>query len=99
LIDAAIAVFGHISTQDRVDRIPNPGTVEVKREEAKQLGRILWINAALDVIYVIIGLLWMRRDRGDGSARGNGFGVIIQGMFLLVFDTLHALRLPKKHDN
>lgn len=98
LIDAAIAVFGHITSQDRIDRMQNPGAAEVKREEATQLSRLLWINTILDVFYVLGGWLWMRRDRGDGSARGNGAGVIIQGLFLFVFDLFHALNVPKKTD-
>jgi hypothetical protein len=92
LIDAAIAVIGHITSQDRIDRLQNPGAAEIKREEATQLSRLLWINTVLDVFYVIGGWLWMRRDRG------NGVGVIIQGLFLFLFDLFHALNVPKNND-
>jgi hypothetical protein len=58
-----------------------------------QFRRLLWINAGLDVGYVATGA-WLAR-RGDrlGSDRQSGFGraVVVQGLFLLVFDTTVAL--------
>jgi len=97
-IDAAIALGGQISARNRVDRLENPGTLEVKQEETENLSRILWINAGLDVLYILGGWFWARRDKGDGSARGNGLGVILQGLFLLIFDIMHARSLPKAEE-
>lgn len=93
-IDAAIALFGQISARNRVDRLENPGTAEVKQKETRNLRRLLWINTALDVLYMLGGWWWMRRDTGDGAARGNGFGVIAQGLFLFIFDLIHVLNIP-----
>ncbi len=97
-IDAAIAIFGQMGARDRVDRLENPGTLEIKQQEVQNMSRLLWINAGLDVLYIFGGWLWMRRDKGDGQARGNGFGVMLQGVFLLVFDLFHATNLPKAED-
>lgn len=97
-IDAAIAVIGQVAARNRVDRMENPGTLDVKRTETENLSRTLWINAGLDVLYILGGWLWMRRDSGDGSARGNGFGVVLQGLFLLIFDIFHARSLPEVDD-
>lgn len=99
LIDAIIAVVGQVQKRQRIDQLENPGTVTVKTEEASRLSRLLWINAGLDVLYMLGGFLWMRRDKGDGQARGNGLGVVIQGGFLLIFDIVHALRVPKAEDD
>lgn len=96
LIDAAIAVGGQVAKRNRIDHMENPGKPEIHREEANNLARILWINAGLDVLYIIGGYLWSKRDNGDGAARGNGLGVIIQGLFLLIFDIFHARNVPDK---
>ncbi|GAB5490102.1 MAG: hypothetical protein Phog2KO_03170 [Phototrophicaceae bacterium] len=98
LIDAAIAVGGQIAKRNRIDHMDNPGKPEIKREEAENLSRVLWVNAGLDVLYMIWGFMWAKRDKGDGVARGNGIGIIIQGLFLFVFDIFHARNMPKNHD-
>lgn len=97
-IDAGIGFFGKMGANERADSLDNPGTVEVLEQETKNLRRILWINTILDVFYVIGGLWWTRRDKGDGVARGNGWGVVIQGAFLFVFDLLHVMNLPDVDD-
>lgn len=99
LIDGAIAVGGQVAKRNRIDHMENPGKAEVQAEEANNLSRILWINAGLDVLYIIGGFLWAKRDEGDGVARGNGIGVIIQGLFLLIFDVFHARNMPNSKDN
>ena len=93
-VDALIALFGEISQRDRIDDIPNPGKSDVRQDESKNLKRLLWVNAFLDVFYVLGGLWWSKRDEGDGDAKGNGLGVVLQGAFLFVFDVIHALNAP-----
>lgn len=90
-IDALIALFGGIGTQNKIADLPNPGDAEVQAKEKSNLKMVLWANATLDVFYVLGGLWFMRRDKGDGVKRGHGLGIVIQGGFLLVFDLLHAL--------
>ena len=94
IIDAGIAIGGQVAARNRVDNLDNPGLMDVKADETNNLGRLLWFNALLDIFYMIGGLMWMRRDDGNGRARGNGFGVLVQGLFLLVFDIFHASKLP-----
>ena len=94
-IDALIAIFGQVAARNRIDSYENPATPEIKRKEERTLSKILWINAGLDVLYIIGGWLWTRRDKGDGTARGNGVAVMIQGAFLLIFDVIHALIIPQ----
>jgi hypothetical protein len=49
-----------------------------------------------DVVYVLVGvgLIWW--DPANRMLNGFGWAVIIQGAFLLVFDTWHAVRLPRQ---
>jgi hypothetical protein len=56
------------------------------------LRRLLLVNVWLDVVYVGVGAILLSRRRP--TVRGSGLAVLIQGAFLLVFDGLHALRLP-----
>jgi carboxylesterase len=93
LVDAAIAVFGWLN----IRRIPVEGrkSSQVKIKEAQKLSRILWINAGLDFLYITAGvILVIFPGASDASWSGHGWGIIVQGGFLLFFDVLHALRVP-----
>lgn len=62
---------------------------------ARNLRRLLWFNAALDVGYMAGGLRLARgKGRSDASWRGQGWGIVVQGAFLFVFDVVHGLRVP-----
>ena len=91
LIDALIALVGGISTQNKIASLPNPGNEHTQHKEKSNLKMILWLNAGLDVLYVIGGAWVARSDKGDGVRRGHGLGIMLQGGFLFVFDFLHAL--------
>ena len=93
-VDAGIAIGGQVAKRNRIDHLENPGVSEILKEETDNLARLLWVNAVLDIFYMLGAIMWMRHDNGDGRARGNGFGVLIQGLFLLVFDVMHARNLP-----
>jgi len=86
LIDGLIAWAGLRSAQKRV-RPPEA--------EARHLLRLLWLNAGLDVIYLAIGAaVIVFLGQTNPEVNGHGWGVLVQGAFLLVFDAVHALRLP-----
>ncbi len=90
-IDAGIALFGRRSAQGRQASAP-PGP-ETTAREARNLRRLLWINSGLDVLYVAGGLLLVATlGRSDPFAAGSGWGIVLQGSFLFVFDLLHARR-------
>ena len=88
LIDAAIALFGLLSLQ-RKQRRPGADEPETLEREARRLHRLLLINAGLDVLYVIAGIVVLSSFTTD-FARGNGVGIIVQGGFLLLFDAFYA---------
>ena len=70
---------------------------EALAREARKLRRLLWINTGLDVLYVTGGFVLLYTSGAQNPfAAGNGWGVIVQGGFLFVFDLLHAVAVPRK---
>ena len=43
----------------------------------------------------MLGGMWLARTRGNDNEklRGMGWGIVIQGAFLFIFDFVHAARL------
>lgn len=95
LIDAGIAVFGQRGAQKRRAKLSprNPRLVEAN--ETRTLRRTLQVNAVLDLVYVAVGL-WLALARAESLLQGVGWGVIVQGIFLFVFDLTHIFLTPKK---
>jgi hypothetical protein len=56
------------------------------------LRNTLLINAGLDVLYVIGGAYMTSRP--EEIWRGGGLAIIVQGVFLLGFDLIHAFLVP-----
>lgn len=95
VIDGLIAVIGRRSLNGRMAR-PEAAAPEALQRETRNLQRLLWFNTGLDVLYVLGGL-WLvyRRGAANPKWRGHGWGIILQGGFLLLFDLYHALLIPK----
>ena len=93
VIDAAIAGFGLMSLRRKRAR-PDAGSAETNAREARSLRRTLLINAGLDVLYVVGGVIVLTNLASE-FARGNGVGIIVQGGFLLVFDTFYAFQVQR----
>ncbi|MPR00447.1 hypothetical protein GB931_21480 [Modestobacter sp. I12A-02628] len=55
-----------------------------------RLRRVLLLNAGLDVGYVLAGAALVRHGRWAG----DGWGVVVQGAFLLALDATAARALP-----
>lgn len=89
-IDAAIAGFGLVSLRRKRSR-PDADTPAALAKETHNLRRLLLINAGLDVLYIVGGTVVLTQLTTD-FARGNGVGIIVQGAFLLLFDTFYAFR-------
>ena len=60
--------------------------------DASGLRNTLYINAGLDVLYVLGGAYMLSRP--EETWRGGGLAIIVQGAFLLAFDLLHASLVP-----
>ena len=94
IIDAGIAIFGaQVSVKKRL-KVQETDLAESEAKEIHWLERVLWINTALDVLY-ILGGLWLMQTWGTESPlwRGHGLGIVIQGGFLFFFDFFHAFSL------
>lgn len=95
VINLAIAFFGGRATEARWRSLPDVHAPEVLRRESRNLRRLLWINAGLDVLYMLGGW-WTARTRTDVRWRGIGWGIVLQGGLLWLFDVIHALLAPKE---
>lgn len=93
VIDAAIALFGLVSLRRKQQR-PEANKPDTLVREAQRLRRLLLLNAGLDVLYIVGGMVVLNGFTTD-FARGNGVGIILQGGFLLLFDTFYALRVQR----
>lgn len=90
MIDALIAVGGQFASDKRLRDTSSEELPEQLRKDKRNLRIALWVNSGLDILYIWSGLRWMRRG---SDAKGSGIGVIIQGLFLLVFDLYHAFKI------
>ncbi len=93
VIDAAIAVFGLVSLR-RKQRRADADQPDTQLREARTLRRLLLINAGLDVLYIVGGVVILTSFATD-FAKGNGVGITVQGAFLLLFDLFYALRVQR----
>ena len=96
-IDAALALAGRYSAQQKAERYER-GELDTQAElqEARTLRRILLVNAGLDVGYVLGGTWAMRAFPDRRDRRGMGLGIVVQGLFLLIYDSLFAWDLNRR---
>lgn len=92
VVDWAIAWFGGRGAQRQLEQ--HGDSPELRARQTRTLRRLLWLNAGLDILYMLGGWWWSRRRSDNDFQRGSGIGVIVQGAFLFVFDVVHALRVP-----
>lgn len=66
-------------------------------DKSRNLRNLLLANAAADVAYLVAGsAIWLRGRTGRTTVRldaGDGLAIVIQGGFLLVLDSIHAVEL------
>lgn len=63
---------------------------------AERLRNLLLINAGLDLLYIGSGL-WLLRRAGDRADRRRmGAGILVQGLFLLLFDSILAAEINRR---
>jgi hypothetical protein len=84
-VDAALALAGRRGAQARINR----GAADAI-EQARRFRVIVLVNALLDVGYIVGGIELIRRARGRASWAGTGAGIVVQGAFLLLFDSILA---------
>lgn len=84
-IDAVLAWFGRRGARAKISHGQNDGL-----REARRFRTILLINAGLDVGYVAGGWALLRGARGRDQRVGMGLGIVVQGLFLLIYDSVLA---------
>lgn len=93
-INALIAIFGILSSRKKQAALL-PTTIDtVETAEARNLHRLLLINTILDVLYIAIGV-WLVATQPNPMLQGIGWGIVVQGGFLFIFDLFHTLRCPR----
>lgn len=84
-INLAFTLWGE--AQSRTNLFTTPDSAAVVKKDAASLSRAFWVNALLDVGYILVGtVLW--NIGGTEAIRGTGAGIVTQGGFLFGFDTL-----------
>jgi hypothetical protein len=91
-VDAVVVVAADALRSRRMRRSSNPYAPDALGRERRVLRRVLAVNAAADALYVAGGA-WLWHASPDRPERaGAGAGIVVQGAFLCVHDTFHALR-------
>lgn len=94
LINIIIGLLGRQASRRRAESANAFESATLIRE-GRNLRRILWLNAGLDLLYMLAGWQTARRARPDEQLRrGIGWGVVIQGGLLFLFDLIHAPQVP-----
>lgn len=93
-VNAVIALGGDFAAQQRRARLADSGMPKRQTIEAEKLRGLLWLNAGLDILYMLGGLLLWGRNKAKPGLRGTGLGIFLQGLFLFVFDVIHARQTP-----
>lgn len=87
-VDATLAFVGEAQSQKGLFVGPDAKPWQTDRAS---LAKAFWVNAILDVAYVLTGtLIW--NLGGNDLVRGTGAGIALQGGFLFCFDTLAHMR-------
>ncbi|MFY0683713.1 MAG: hypothetical protein JXR20_04110 [Balneola sp.] len=94
IVNLGIAGLGYRGA-NRLDLSMNHNTALM---EIHNFERLLLINAGLDLIYIGSGVLLWKQGLKENSVRQTGYGksLILQGSFLLIFDTTLYL-FHRKH--
>src|SRR5579883_1502982 len=88
-IDAVLAILGRRSARAKAGRALAPAD---EQKDRRGFRRILLVNAWLDVGYVLCGawLIWRLKQHGIGA------GILLQGAWLLLFDSLLAREVKRR---
>jgi hypothetical protein len=100
IINILIGVFGNMATERRIEKMPNPYAPSVVAKETDNIKRILLVNSALDIVYMFGGQqLAQTKGKRNPMMRGIGYGIILQGALLFVFDIVNAMLVPPKPES
>lgn len=93
-IVALMAIWGERSSRQKQAALL-PTTIDaLEAGETQKLRLTLLVNTLLDVLY-ITGGVWLAFTQPEPLLQGIGWGIIVQGGFLFVFNLAHTLLCPK----
>lgn len=102
-IDAALAIAGmRGATLSEAKYYQGELPISENLRQTKRLELVFWVNTGLDVLYMLGGKWLIDHPTGKPTTldrRGMGWGVILQSVFLLVFDLINALILNSKRQH
>ncbi|GIV19449.1 MAG: hypothetical protein KatS3mg023_1200 [Armatimonadota bacterium] len=90
LVNLLIASLGLYGVMKKM----RTGIVDETREK-QRLQRLLAVNAGLDVIYIAVGVA-LATEGKTPLWQGFGWGILLQGGFLFLFDTFYYYRGGKR---
>lgn len=96
VINMGIALVGMIVSRRRKATLTDPYRADILHKESRSLRRLLAINAGLDLLYIAGGSRLL--DTLNVYRRGMGFGIMIQGFVLFVWDVLLLAFFPEDSD-
>lgn len=95
-VNTTLGLLGIRRTDKHIKSLPS---LADGYSDLRKTRNILLVNAGLDVGYVVAGLLLQDRSLGRNSnidrRRGFGYGLIVQGGALLIFDSVTAWALSR----
>jgi hypothetical protein len=94
-VDLGIAALGVRLQDRRMRRLPDPFATAAQEDERVKLRRVLLVNVAADVGYVALGARLARDSRP--RLAGAGVAILLQGAFLLLHDSVHAVGARPSH--
>lgn len=97
IVDALIASFAIANAANKSAQVDSGEITKVEhRRQSEQFERIVWLNALLDIGYILGGSRMVKRSQQNRQRRGMGWGIIIQGLFLFIWDVLLASTARRK---
>lgn len=95
VVDLVIALLGLRGAARNAVRYASREISEAEHAaESRKFERILAVNAALDIGYIAGGVALARQP--SKHRQGMGWGIIVQGLYLLIWDTILVILVRRK---
>jgi hypothetical protein len=87
LINGALAIGTLAAIPHERETLTSASMIDFRR---RQSAYVFAINVGLDMIYTAVGA-WLWKTGPTATARGTGAGFVVQGGFLVVYDTVGSM--------
>ena len=93
LVNGAIAGVAEFRRRKEYEEHPSPQAAYCVGPRAARLRRMMTFNCGLDVVYVGVGKVMAWRAPAGSVRRGDGVGIVLQGLMLGALDGSSLKRL------